>query len=86
MDPSERIIRRGALTEQSLVDALLTERRTGRNPMQVAVGSTDLELAATRALSPHSGVLDDLRPGIPNVVLDRELPADAWELREVEAA
>lgn len=85
MDPSERIVRRGELSESSLVAAVAAERGTGRSIEQLAVGSRPLELQALRILSPHGG-LDDLRASVPNVVIDGALPADGWELREAEHA
>lgn len=77
---AERIIRTGELSERSLVDAVFDERERGVKAAVVAVGSRRLELLARRALHP-AGPLGELRPGIPNVVLDRELPEDGWELR-----
>jgi hypothetical protein len=79
MDP-ERIIREGELTEDSLLGALLAEERDGRRPTQLAVASAELETKALRILHPHAP-LDALRSSLPNVVLDGELPAGAWELR-----
>lgn len=75
-------VRTGALDQQALVDALAAERRDGRRPSQLAVGSLALERAALRILSPTPGTLGDLLATVPNVVRDNALPADAWELRE----
>jgi hypothetical protein len=86
VDPSERIVRHGPLTEQALSDALATERRSGRHPVQLAVGAASLERAALAILDGHSDALGALRAGVANVVLDLDLRADEWELREAEHA
>jgi hypothetical protein len=75
------IVREGALTHQSLVDAVATERAAGRVPQQLAVADEGLWHAALAILAPSDG-LDDLRGAIPNVLVDVELPAGSWELRE----
>lgn len=75
-----RIIREGALTAQSVLAALMTERNDGRAPSLIAV-SPALESVAMQILAPAGGTLDDLRATIPYVVVDRELPVDTWELR-----
>lgn len=75
-------VRRGALTEEALRAALASERADGREPSQLAVGSSALERVALHALRPHGGTLDDLCSVLPNVIVDDTFPPDAWALRE----
>lgn len=76
------IVRDGQLDEQSLIDALVTERREGRRPVLLAVGDAELELVAIRILEPETGSLGDLLATVPNVVHDPGMAPGSWELRE----
>ena len=77
------IVRRGELTQQSLVDALTTEYGAGREPVQLAVGSQPLERVALQILSKSANPLTALIAGMPNVIRDESLPEHGWELREL---
>lgn len=74
--------RDGELTEESLTNALDAERRQGRRPTLLAVGSEGVEQVALRILGPHSGTLDQLRAMVPNVQIVEGLEPAEWELRE----
>lgn len=79
----EPTIRNGELSAQSLVDALTTERASGRRPNQLVVGSSELEQAALQILAPTPGTLGDLLAVVPNVIVDAgRCRRDEWELRE----
>lgn len=75
-----RVRRPGALTHQSLTDAVLSEGADA--PMTLAVGSKWLELAALRILRDDSP-LGVLRAGSPAVTLDECLGSTEWELRRI---
>lgn len=74
------ITRTGELTEQSLVDAVVSERSEGRRPARVVVGSEPLRLLALRILSSRDAGLDVLAEQFPRVELDPSLDDAAWQL------
>lgn len=73
--------RDGELSERSLADALADEKGRGESPNSLAVGSRELELTARRILEVPDG-LGELTAAVPAVVVDEDLDAGEWELRE----
>lgn len=77
----ERVVRDGALTAQSLRDALADEAQRGRPVGMLAVGSDVLRVIAGRiVMSPDA--MSDLRVAMPLVEIDPRLGSREWELRE----
>jgi hypothetical protein len=79
--PEGTTTRDGALTTQSLGDAVADELRRGRRPFAVVVGSATLRTTALGILG-SLGQFDELVDVLPRVELDLALGTREWEIRQ----
>jgi len=76
---SDSIVRQGALTEDSLVSAISTERANGRRVEMLHVAA-DLEERAVGIVGSARSALDAVRSSIARVSVDAELAPGEWRL------